>query len=468
VRLPLRPGGGGAAPVGAAQLGGPRRRRVVDHELKPARVATEIAGELTRPVARHEAALDLHVIDEAGGDRRDARDEEQAEHAGCGQMRERLGRGDEDRVHDLQVQQIDRIAGAADQADPRRSAEGAQARAFVEGGGEHGGEAGIGASEPRHFGDEAAAIARRREGDKADKAAPAERGREVVRRAGEPCGQRLAEMRHRDPDPEIVEIVQQRIFDMQRPQRRQLQQPDIDGGGADQPCQREAFANRRQRPPDGEQQRREDIELHLDLQRPARREQPRKRAPDQIVQVERGPGVAQRQRVRRGVEAVRAFGDIMGEADDGEGRRQQEDVRRLDAQNAAAEVAFEERAAQRARLGFQRLTRQHEAADGEEQHHAGRRDLQEGAEARAAEPRPRLREEPLRPLQRMAEDDEGDGEEAQSVDLRAIDALADVAAETMRKGQQPAARRCGLGFRITHITLATRPLGSGRSVSRKR
>ena len=50
-------------------------------------------------------------------------------------------------------------------------------------------------------------------------------------------------------------------------------------------------------------------------------------------------------------------------------------------------------------------------------------------------------EKARRPLQRMAENDEGDGEETQPVDLRAVSALRDLALEPGGKSRQPAARR---------------------------
>src|SRR6185437_7504438 len=99
-----------------------------------------------------------------------------------------------------------------------------------------------------------------------------------------------------------------------------------------------------------------------------------------------------------------------------------------------------------------RLPGEHEAADGEEQEHARRRDLEKRFQRRTGERVLVAREEPRRPLQRMAENDEGDGEEAQAVDLRPIDALRDLATKFGWKGRQP--RSLGAGLGVTHGTLA--------------
>ena len=64
-------------------------------------------------------------------------------------------------------------------------------------------------------------------------------------------------------------------------------------------------------------------------------------------------------------------------------------------------------------------------------------------ERRAAERVAITGEESPRPFERMAEDDEGDGEEAQTVDLRAVGALRDLALEPGRKCRRPGARGGG-------------------------
>ena len=160
----------------------------------------------------------------------------------------------------------------------------------------------------------------------------------------------------------------------------------------------------------------------------------------EVVQVEQAAGEADVERSGRGVEPMHAVRHVAGQADQRPGGEQQHDVGRLDAHDASAEIGLEEAAAERALVRLDRLVGEDEAADGEEQVDAERRHLQMRFERRAAERVAITGEEARRPLQRMAEDDEGDGEETQTVDLRAVGALRDLALEPGRKSRRPGAR----------------------------
>ena len=145
---------------------------------------------------------------------------------------------------------------------------------------------------------------------------------------------------------------------------------------------------------------------------------------------------------------MRPVRHVAGQADERPGGEQQEDIGRLDAHHASAEIGLEEAAAERILVRLDRLVGENEAADGEEQVDAERRHLQMRLQRRAAERVAITGEKARRPLQRMAENDEGDGEETQPVDLRAVGALRDLALEPGREIPPPRrARRRSIWIR---------------------
>jgi len=164
-------------------------------------------------------------------------------------MRRRFRGGDEDHLNDLQMHEIDRIASAADEADPRRGAEAAKSGTRIEGRGEDRRHTQISRRQPRRFEPERRPLARRRNGDKAGQSQPAERSHRRRRNLRQSRGQRRAREGKSDAEPKVVEIMQQRIFDMQRPQGLPPEQREIDAGGQKQQHQHNALASRAQRRP---------------------------------------------------------------------------------------------------------------------------------------------------------------------------------------------------------------------------
>ena len=169
------------------------------------------------------------------------------------------------------------------------------------------------------------------------------------------------------------------------------------------------------------------------------------------MQIEQAGGETEVERSGRGVEPMRSVRHVTGQADQRPGGEEQNNVGRLDAHDAAAEIGLEEAAAERIRVRLDRLVGEDEAADGEEQVDAERRHLQVRLERRAAERVAIAGEEAPRPLQRMAENDEGDGEETQPVDLRAVSALRDLALKPSGKSRRPGARAgAQFGYGLEH------------------